>query len=126
MLFAVLGALLEKAGIALRTDAVSAGGEHADVQRRRVAAFVVRVGRMWPAVLGTLEEENSILGAAVADAGGDTGGADEDPVAEHVRLLAELDRLVEVLHDRGDVTARRALRRRLAEAARVEMALVAR
>ncbi len=46
----------------------------------------------------------------------------------HRRYLAELDHLVVTLHQQGGqdwaVAARRALRRRLAEAAKIEMALV--
>jgi hypothetical protein len=139
MLYAVLGALMEKAAAVLRSDALAAGGEHADVQRRRVAAFVGRVGRMWPGLGAALFRQNVVLGMAITEARSairrhgetpdDESAAAAHPLAVHQAHLGELDRLVVGLHERGAqewaVEARRALRRRLAEAARIEMALVA-
>jgi len=140
MLYAVLGALLEKAAVVVRSDAVTGGGEHADVQRRRVAAFIARVGRMWPGVFPALIRQNAVLATALAEssralghdaaalAQGEAGQPTGDPVADHRRLLTEIERQVVAFHAAGDeqwaVTARRRLRCALRESARIEMALV--
>lgn len=140
MLYAVLGALLEKAAAVLRSPALDGPGEVGALQRRRVAALVARVGRMWPFVHPALAAQNAALYRAALAARAELrshGGAadpaelptpDAEPVRAHLVLLDELDRLVVALHGVGDepwaAAARRRLRRSLADAARIESELV--
>jgi hypothetical protein len=126
MLFQVIGPLMVHAGATV--DARFAADEHGDLQRRRVALLLTRVGRFYPAMFGALARENQILEQLSDDlrAHLPVPALDDDPLARNRQLHGHLDDLAVALRGAGDQGARAHLRRGLAAAARAQEELVAR
>jgi hypothetical protein len=126
MLFHVLGPLMVHAGATV--DARFAADDHGDLQRRRVALLLTRVGRFYPAMFSALARENHILEQLIDDLRDHLAAPDldADPLPRNRQLHAHLDELAVRLHAVGDSVARARLRRGLAEAARAQEELVAR
>jgi hypothetical protein len=146
MFYAVMGALLSRAARAVGSGRLAGGDEFDERQRRRVVALLRRLGEAWPRQFHALEQENAVLAVAAAHAHGELDrrgrgdapqvesgeesgrGEPSDPLATHLRLLAELDQLVAALHAAEPTdwarTARRQLRRELGAAAEIETQLL--
>jgi hypothetical protein len=146
MIHLVAGDLLEKASGAVPTSSLPAtADEVALIQRRRAAALMRRLGRIWPDLFVSLDHQNQLLAAAARRARGAwaqhagepfPGPPVEelleeerrDPLALHAHLLRQIDRLVMALRDLGPLewaqAARRRLRRDLGSVAAVEAALL--
>lgn len=146
MFYAVMGALLSRAARAVGSGRLAGADEFGERQRRRVVALLRRLGEAWPRQIHALEQENAVLAVAAARAHGELdrhgrgnaaqaeprgepgGGEPSDPLATHLRLLADLDQLVAALHAAGPTdwarAARRQLRRELGAAAEIEMQLL--
>jgi len=141
VLFLILGPLLRRAADALAAPVGPGAEEFAASQRRRVVSLLRRVGSMWSELEPVLQEENRILDAAAqrvelrltrhdgaaAVAAGPAPAPGAAGLDRHRDVLARLDRCVVRLAAVGEPWAdeeRRRLRRALADAARVEVAMV--